>query len=62
MSFEVSDTMKMIRSMPSTMSTVWNGGLLAFDFFRDEGFFRESFLFWDVSTSVRGSLGDVTSP
>jgi hypothetical protein len=37
-------------------------GLLARDFFCAEGFFGETFLFFDVSTSIRGSFGDVTSP
>jgi hypothetical protein len=62
MSFEVSDTSTMIRSMPSTMRIVWNGVLLVFDFFHNEGFIGEPFLFLDVFASVSGSLGDVTSP
>jgi hypothetical protein len=35
---------------------------LDFDFFHDEVFFGESFLFLDVYVSSRGSLGGVTSP
>jgi hypothetical protein len=35
---------------------------LAFEFFRDEGFFGEPFLFLDVSIFGGGSLGGVTSP
>jgi hypothetical protein len=62
MSSKVSDTIEMIRSMSSTMNTVWNGGLLAFDFFCNEGFIEEPFLFLDVSASVWGYLGVVTSP
>jgi hypothetical protein len=61
-SSDVSDTMMMMRSMSSTVSTVCNLGLLALDFFRDEGFMGETFLFLDVSASSRGSLGSVTSP
>jgi hypothetical protein len=34
---------------------------LAFEFFRDKGFFGEHFLFLDVSSFMMGSLGDVTS-
>jgi hypothetical protein len=33
-----------------------------FDFFRDEGFCREPFIFLDVSVFVMGFLGGVTSP
>jgi hypothetical protein len=62
MSYEVSDTIAMISSMSSTVSTVWNGGLVAFDFFCDEGFFGEPFLFLEVSASGRGYLGSGTSP
>jgi hypothetical protein len=61
-SFEVSDTAVMMRSISSTVSTVSNGGLLARDFFHNEGFFGEPFLFLDVSISVRGFLGGVTLP
>jgi hypothetical protein len=35
---------------------------MAFDFFRDEGFVGEPFLFLDVSASGKGYLGSVTSP
>ena len=62
MSSKAYDTAAMMRSISSTVRTVWNGGLLSFDFFRDEGFVREPFLFLDVSASERGSLGCVTSP
>jgi hypothetical protein len=41
---------------------MWNGGLLSFDFFRDEGFIGEPFIFLDVSVSVNVSLGGVTFP
>jgi hypothetical protein len=51
-----------MRSMSSTVITVWNGGLLAFEFFHAKGFFGETFIFLDVSVSVRGYLGSVTSP
>jgi hypothetical protein len=52
----------MMSSMLSTINTVWNGGLLAFDFFHDVGFLGETFLFLDVSASSRGNLGGVTLP
>jgi hypothetical protein len=61
MSSEVSVTVEIIRSMSSTVSTVWNGDLVAFDFFHNEGFIKEPFLFLDVFSSERGSLGGVTS-
>jgi hypothetical protein len=35
---------------------------LAFEFFRNEGFFEEPFIFLDLSASVMGSLGGVTLP
>jgi hypothetical protein len=35
---------------------------LSFDLFHDEGFFEEPFLFFDVSASMMGFLGGVTSP
>jgi hypothetical protein len=60
MSYEVSNTTVMISSLSSTINIVWNGGLLAFDFFRDEDFVGEPFLFLDVSIFVRGSLSSVT--
>jgi hypothetical protein len=59
---EVSNTATMMRSISSTMSTVYNGGLLALEFFHDEGFLGEPFIFLDVSIFGRGSLGGVTSP
>jgi hypothetical protein len=51
----VSDMAVVMRSMSSTVSTVYSLGLLYFDFFRDVGFMGETFLFLDVSTSSRGS-------
>jgi hypothetical protein len=57
MSSEVFDTAEMIRLISSTVSTVWNGGLVAFDFFRGEGFNEEPFIFLDVSASLRRFVG-----
>jgi hypothetical protein len=56
-SSEVSDIAVMMRSMSSIVSTVCILGLLALDFFHDEGFMGETFLFLDVSASSMGSLG-----
>jgi hypothetical protein len=52
----------MIRSMSSTMSTVSILGFLYLDFFREEGFMGETFLFLDLSVSSGGFCGSVTSP
>jgi hypothetical protein len=60
-SSEVSATAAMMRSMSSTVSIVFNLGLLYFDFFHDEGFMGETFLFLDASASSMGFLGGVTS-
>jgi hypothetical protein len=60
MSSEVSSTTMMMRSMSSTMRIVCNLGLLAFEFFHDEGFNGETFIFLDVSASSRGFFGGVT--
>jgi hypothetical protein len=62
MSPEVSDTMEMMRSISSTVSTVCNGGLLAREFFCVESFFGEKFIFLDVLVFGRGSLGVFMSP
>jgi hypothetical protein len=61
-SSEVSATTVMMRSITSTVSIVCDWGLLAHAFFHAEGFFGETFIFLDFSTSVRGSLGGVTLP
>jgi hypothetical protein len=51
-----------MRSASSTVSTFCDRSLLARDFFRAEGFCGETFLFLDVSSSIGGSFGGVTSP
>jgi hypothetical protein len=61
-SSEVYETMTMMKSMSSILSTVCICGLVALDFFRDVGFVGETFLFLEVSASSIGSLGCVTSP
>jgi hypothetical protein len=62
MSSEVYDTVAMMSSISSTVSIVCKWVLLARDFFHAEGFFGETFLFFNISASVRGYLGGVTSP
>jgi hypothetical protein len=49
----------MMKSKSSTVSTVFILVMVAFNFFREEGFKGETFLFFRESTS---SLGGVTSP
>jgi hypothetical protein len=61
-SFEASDTAPMMKLKSSSMSTVCNLVLLAFDFFCDVGFKRETILLLDVSASSGGFYGGVTSP
>jgi hypothetical protein len=61
-SFFVSEMVVMMRSISSTVSIVYNLGLLALDFFCNEGFMGETFLFLDVSASSMGSLGGFTPP
>jgi hypothetical protein len=52
----------MMKSTSSIVSTFCDWGLVAWDFFRVEGFYGQPFLSSDVSASVRGSFGGVTSP
>jgi hypothetical protein len=61
-SSKVSSIVLMLRSISSTLSTLFDQGLLVQVFFLDEGFCRETFLFFDVSTSISGSFGGVTLP
>jgi hypothetical protein len=44
------------------MSTFWIFGLLDLEFFHEECFMGETFLFLDGSVSSRGFCGGVTSP
>jgi hypothetical protein len=59
-SSEVFETMVMMRSMSSIVSTVCICGLLPLDFFGDVCFVGGKFLFLEVSASSRGSLCNVT--
>ena len=58
----VFETTTMVRLMSSTVSIVSILGFLALDFFHEEVFIGETFIFLDVSVSSGGFCGDVTSP
>jgi hypothetical protein len=61
-SFEASDTVVIMNSKSSTVSTVCSFNLLALDFFHDVGFMVETFIFLDVSMSSGGFYGGVSLP
>jgi hypothetical protein len=61
-SYEASSTAMMMSLILFTVSTFCDLGLLAWVFFHVEGFYGEKLCFFDVSTSIRGSFGGVTSP
>jgi hypothetical protein len=61
-SFEASPIAEIMNSKSSNMSTFCIFGLLDLDFFHDEGFMGETFLFLDGSVSSRRFFGGVTSP
>jgi hypothetical protein len=61
-SSEESSTAMIIRSTSSSVNVAFILGLLARILFLAEGFFRETFRFFDVLASIRGSFDDVTFP
>jgi hypothetical protein len=61
-SSEASSMTAIIRSTSSSVSVDFILGLLAHVFFLSEDFCGETFIFFDVLASVRGSFGSVTSP
>jgi len=61
-SFEVYEMTVMITLMSSIVSTISLLGLLSLEFFHEEGFMRETFLFLDIYVSSGGFWGSFTSP
>jgi hypothetical protein len=61
-SSEASPTVEIMNLKSSTVSTFYIFGLLDLEFFRDEGFVGETFLFLDGLVSSGRFYGGVTSP